>query len=306
MKMKTKLVILFSGLMLLSCNDTQNPFAIGGETHRRGDIHIYIEESFKPLFKTSIYTFESQYPKAKIKDHYCTEQDAINAFLNKKTKTIFISRDFTKREKEKLKLVQVEVRSEKLAEDALALIIHPNNPDTSISVNQLKRMLTGKENTWKTLKTKIDIVFDNQNSANFTYLRNLTGDSPIPTNIFAVKSNEEVINYVKTHPNAIGIIGSNWISDEDDVDVLDFLNGIKVMQVSKDDSKDYFKPYQAYIYTKEYPLTRELWSINKGGRNGLNSGFVNFLIGEKGQLIIQKSGLVPAHSQIRMMQIKVE
>ena len=78
------------------------------------------------------------------------------------------------------------------------------------------------------------------------------------------------------------------------------------MQVSKDDSKDYFKPYQAYIYTKEYPLTRELWSINKGGRNGLNSGFVNFLIGEKGQLIIQKSGLVPAHSQIRMMQIKVE
>ena len=36
---------------------------------------------------------------------------------------------------------------------------------------------------------------------------------------------EEVIKYVKEHPNAIGVIGVNWISDEDDPKVLDFLDG---------------------------------------------------------------------------------
>jgi phosphate transport system substrate-binding protein len=307
MKTSLKIVLALSGFsVLLSCNDTENPFAYQKDTHSRGNIEIFVEESFKPLFTTSIYTFESQFPSAHLKSNYCTEQEAIAAFLAKKTKTIFITRDFTKKEKEKLKLTQVEVRSEKIAEDAVALIVHPDNPDTSLSVNRLKNILKGKDLNWKSLNTKIDVVFDNQNSANFVYLKQLIGDASISANVFAVKSNEEVINYVKNHPNALGVIGVNWISDEDDSAVLDFLDGIKVVEVSKDNSTEYFKPYQAYIYTKEYPLTRELWSINKGGRSGLNSGFVNFLVGEKGQLIIQKSCLVPSNSPIRMMQIKVE
>ena len=88
--------------------------------------------------------------------------------------------------------------------------------------------------------------------------------------------------------------------------MLNFLKGIKVVSVAKDSKSEYFKPYQAYIYTKEYPLTRELWSINKASKSGLNSGFINFLVGEKGQLIIQKSSLVPSNSPIRMMEIKME
>lgn len=307
MKLKHTFLFFLSGaIFFFACDSSTNPFVYQGESHSRGNVKIYVEESFKPLFKTSIYTFESQFPKAHMNTTYCTEQEAIQAFVANKTKTIFITRDFTKEEKVKLKRSQVEVRSEKLAEDALALIVHPTNTDSSLSVNQLKNMLTGKEINWKTSNSKIDIVFDNQNSANFVYLKNLIGESSMSKNVFAVKSNEEVINYVKNHPNALGIIGVNWISDEDDAEVLDFLDGITVVEVAKDNSTDYFKPYQAYIYTKEYPLTRELWSINKGGKQGLNSGFVNFLTGEKGQLIIHKSSLVPSHSPIRMMQIKVE
>ena len=307
MKKTLKLItaIYFLG-MLNSCDNSQNPFAYQTESHSRGKIPVYIEESFKPLFKTSIYTFESQFPKANIEDNYCSEQKAIESFIKNKTKTIFITRDFTKDEKIKLKRNQVEVRSEKIADDAIALIIHPNNPDSMLTVSMLNKILKGEIHKWKSLKTEISVVFDNQNSANFSYLRKLTDNSPIPSNVFAVKSNEEVIDYVKTHPNSIGVIGVNWISDEDDSEVLDFLKGIKVVSIAKDQKSEFFKPYQAYIYTKEYPLTRELWSINKGSKSGLNTGFVNFLIGEKGQLIIQKSCLVPSHSPIRMMQIKIQ
>ena len=306
MKNTTLLIGIIITLLIASCNSSENPLAYQTETHSRGDIKLYIEESFKPLFKTSIYTFESQFQKAHINPIYCTEQDAIQSFIENKTKSIFITRDFTKKEKQKLLLSQVEVRSDKLAEDAIALIVHPSNPDTLMSIEKLKKILTGKDTKWNKLKTKINVVFDNQNSANFVYLKNMIGDSPIQSNVFAVNSNEEVINYVKNHPEALGIIGVNWISDEDDAEVLDFLDGINVVAMSKGDSKDYFKPYQSYIYTKEYPLTRELWSINKASKSSLNSGFINFLTGEKGQLIIQKSCLVPSNSPIRMMQIKIE
>jgi phosphate transport system substrate-binding protein len=306
MKKTFLLIGIISVGILTSCGSSDNPLAYQNETNSRGNVKLYIEESFKPLFKTSIYTFESQFHKAHINPIYCTEQEAIKSFLDKKTKTIFITRDFTKKEKQKLLLSQVEVRSNKIADDAIALIVHPSNPDTLMSVEKLKNILTGKDVKWNKLKTKINVVFDNQNSANFTYLKNMIGDSPIHSNVFAVNSNEEVINYVKNHPEALGVIGVNWISDEDDAQVLDFLNGINVVALSKNNSKVYFKPYQSYIYTKEYPLTRELWSINKASKSGLNSGFINFLTGEKGQLIIQKSCLVPSNSPIRMMQIKIE
>lgn len=299
-------VTLASIAFIYSCDSSNNPLAYQNDTHSRGKIDIYIEESYKPLFETTIYTFEGQFPKAHIKAHYCSEYDVIENFLNNKTKTIFMTRDFTKKEKAKLRKSLIEVRSEIVANDAVALIVHPTNTDTNMTVNQLKRILLGKETKWKGSKMDINVVFDQQNSANFNYLSELTNNQPLQKNIFAVKSNEEVINYVKTHPNAIGIIGVNWISDQDDSTVSEFRNGITVVGLSKDDSGDFYKPMQAFIHTKEYPLTRQLWSINKGSRSGLNTGFVNFLAGEKGQLIIHKSGLVSATAPIRMIHLNIE
>lgn len=291
---------------IYSCDSSNNPLAYQSDTHSRGNIDLYIEESYKPLFETTIYTFEGQFPKAHIKAHYCSEYDVIENFLDNKTKTIFMTRDFTKKEKAKLRKSLIEVRSEIVANDAVALIVHPTNMDTNMTVNQLKRILLGKETKWKGSKMDINVVFDQQNSANFKYLSELTNNAPLQKNIFAVKSNEEVINYVKTHPNAIGIIGVNWISDQDDSIVSEFRNGITVVGLSKDDSDDFYKPMQAFIHTKEYPLTRQLWSINKASRSGLNTGFVNFLAGEKGQLIIHKSGLVSATAPIRMIHLNIE
>jgi len=290
--------------LLLSCGD--NAFVHDGPSHSRGKTKIFVEESFKPLFETSIYTFESLYQSAEITAVYCTESQAIDSFIANKTKTLFITRDFTDDEKVKLRKSQVEVRSQVLANDALALIVHPDNIDSNLTVPDLISIINGDKNTWESSGETIDLVFDSPNSANFIYLKKLAGYSPIPSNMFAVNSNEEVIEYVKEHKNALGVIGVNWISDEDDEAVLEFLDGIKVMQIAKNEQSDFFKPYQAYIHTKEYPLTRQLWAINKGSRSGLNTGFVNFLHGEKGQLIIHKSSLVPANTPIRMMQIKTE
>ena len=300
------LSILTVTTTIVACNDSENPLAYAKNAHGRGAVKIFIEESFKPLFDTSIYTFESFYPKANITPVYRSEGDIINAFFANKTKTITISRDFTATEKYKLKKNSVEVRGEKIAEDALALIIHPSNNDSLITIDELKAIVSGKQTTWKTSQSKINVVFDQKNSANFAYLIDLCKIKQLPINVFAVKSNVEVINYVKNNPSALGVIGLNWISDQDDFDVLDFVNGLKVMSVAQNNKSAYFKPYDGFIYTREYPLKREIWMINKAGRQTLNSGFVLFMKGEKGQLIVQKSALVPANAPVRLIQLREE
>lgn len=303
--MRIKVLIIFTVLFLWSC---ENNGRVGFETdtHGRGKAMIMIEESFKPLFETCIYTFESQFPHADVIPSYRTEGQIINDFFEGKVKTICISRDFTKEEKAALRKKNVEVRSDRIAYDGVTLIVHPENPDSAITVDRLKRIIMGKDTVWPGLKSKINVVYDQVSSANFNYLRNLVGSTNFPSNIFAVKSNVEVINYVKKNKSALGVIGLNWISDQDDFDVKDFVKGLKVMAVSESSSKPYFKPYAGLIYTREYPLRREIWMINKGKRSGIHTGFVLFMIGEKGQTIITKSALVPATAPVRLIQLNTQ
>ncbi len=301
--MKNSFKLVLGCLVLVaSCN---NPMKVT-EAHGIGKAKIYIEESFKPLFDTSIYAFESQNPLADIIPVYKTEEEILQDFFAKKVETMCITRNLTESELAKLKKANIEVRSEILAKDAVALIINPENPDSTISIDQLKAILTGKTKTWSSLKTGINVVFDHENSANFNYLKNLSGVTKVPENVFAVKSNAEVIKYVKNNKSAIGVIGVNWISDEDDPQTLDFLNGIKVMAVSKTATSESFKPYQSYIYDKQYPMTRDLWVVNYAARSGVSSGFLLFMTGEKGQLLIQKSSLIPANMVARVIQLKSE
>lgn len=293
------LLTLASLVALSSCESSKS-----GSTETK-KVDIYFEESFKPLFISSIDTYQSQRAMGDIEATFLPENDVIKGILNRTVSTICITRELNKEELAALKKKNIEVRTDKIAKDAVTLIVHPENPDSLLTVDELKEILQGKKTTWEN-GSKINIVFDNENSANFNYLKKLAGIETVPSNVYAVKTNEEVINHVKANKSSIGVIGVNWISDEDDPQALSFRKGLKVVSVAQKAGDYYFKPYQSYIYTDEYPLTREVFMINYAGRSTTNSDFVNFMVGEKGQLIIQKSSLIPVNMHARMIEIKTE
>jgi phosphate transport system substrate-binding protein len=300
--MRTSFFILFCAVLLTACDSNNNPFVYQKDAHGRGKAHIYVEESFKPLFTTSISTFESQYPKAKVTASYDAENEVIDAFYANKTKTIVITRNFNAKEKEYLKSKNVSYRSDKIATDAVVIIMHPSMTDTILSVAQIKKLLSDNDVLLPSNANPTQIVFDQKGSANFNYLTNMLQIERLAGRVSALKSNEEVINYVKTHPGAMGVIGLNWISDQDDPTSLSFMDGIRVASVYSNNPSDACKPYAGFIYTKEYPLIRDIWVINKGRRSGLHTGFVLFMKkDDKGQLIIQKSGLVPGLTPVRLV-----
>lgn len=267
---------------------------------------IVIDDSFQKLLKTSIDTYESQYPKAKFIPKYDSEDKAIELLVNdKKIKTIVISRELTKKELYILKTKDIEVRSNKIATDGIAIIVHPSNPDSVFTVDDLKNILLGRKSRWKN-GNKIQVVFDKPYSANFNYLKKFCNNGPIENNVTALKSNEEVIKFIKENPNSLGVIGVNWISDQHDFDTKYFLNGIRVASIRKDKNSNAFQPYAGVLYTKEYPLTRDIWMINYAPRSAVNSSFINFMLREPGQLIVQQSSLVPANAPIRLIEMRTE
>lgn len=300
---------LFSFLIACSTGGVSNGPT---DTPSAGEVSIAVDESFQQLFDTQIYTFQSLNKSAKINARYLPENESFNLLIKDSCVVAVTSRDLTKEERTRFEEANVYPVSTKIAEDGIAIIVNPENPDSTLTVQRLKEILSGTDSVWKQINEKsklekIDVVFDNAGSANARYMQDsLLGGEKFAKNVFAVKSNPEVVDYVSKNKNAIGFLSVNWISDSDDTLTQNFLKKVKVLAVSKNENEEAFKPYQAYIKTKDYPFTRSVYMINRQTRRGLGMGFVNFVAGNNGQLMILKAGLIPSIAPVRMVEINTK
>lgn len=304
---RSNFIYFFCFLVLLSGCATQPNEP--SDTPTSGEVNVVVDESFQQLFDTQIYTFQSLYPNAKVHAKYMSEKDALQRLINDSCKVVVMCRDLTPIERKNFEVSNLFPISTKIAEDAIAIVVHPENTDSALTVENVKSILLGKDSVWsqvvkKSTLGKITIVFDNNGSANARYMQDtlLLGKS-FSKNAFAVKSNPEVIDYVSHNKNAIGILSVNWISDLDDSITHNFLKKVKVLEIKKDSLSEGYKPFQAYIKTKDYPFTRDVFMINRQTRAGLGMGFVSFVAGDKGQLMILKAGLIPAIAPVRLVHI---
>ena len=302
---------VFVALLASSCGspDYNKPYS---DTPTTGKIVIAGDETLQPLSDAEKDTFMGLYRYANITARQLPESDCFSYLMKDSVKVIIASRKLNAAEEAVFKSRNLFPVTTKVAIDALALIVNNDNPDTLLRLSQLKNILSGQINSWKQLNPKSDLgditfVFDNKGSSNVRYLRDsVNNGKEFPAFCFAAKSNAEVVSYVESNKNAIGVIGVSWISDRDDPKAMGFLKRVKVIELATTENPifpdDYYKPYQAYIAMKQYPLVRNVYMINREGRPGLGTGFVSFVAGDQGQRIIRLSGLLPATMPVRIIQ----
>jgi phosphate transport system substrate-binding protein len=282
------------------------------ETPTRGNITISVDESFQPLIDTEIFTFTHLYKSANIKPEYKPEYDVINDFMNDSVRNMVTSKKLSDYQIQILRDSLFIARTTTFAYDALALIINKENTDTLIKYTTIQDLFLGKIKRWKEINpksklSKVSVIFDNTRSGNIRYFKELFEiKDTLGENFFAVKSNQEVIEYISKNPDALGIISVNWISDKDDSLSRSFINRVNVVAVSQKYINDgyYYRPLQGSIYDKSYPFVREIYLVSRETFPGLGSGFIQWATAEQGQRIVLKSGLVPATMPIRLVQIR--
>ena len=247
-----------------------------------------IDESFEPIADEELYVFKSLYPKMVPNVIYAPESRAVSMFFNDSARVAILGRDFTKDEYKQLHEQNSFPKIMRFAIDAVALIVNSKSNDTLITVSEIKKMLNGST------KTDKNIVFDNPNSGLVRYLKDFSGSNLKHKNIFSLKSNKEVIKYVSTHPDAIGVTGFSWLNDPDKDYAAD-VDKVTIMHVKDDVSKnasgEYFTPSQNSLALKQYPLSRDLYILYSTSKLGLE--FASFITNDVGQRIILKSGLLP-------------
>jgi phosphate transport system substrate-binding protein len=311
MKINLRPIAAFASLLALaSCGGDPSTKL---DTPTSGTINISVDESFQPIIESEINTFEGIYKYANVNAAYKPEGQVVKDLLNDSTKIAVLSRELTEEENAVFKKNNRVARVTKIAIDAVALITNRQNPDSLLTMDELKQIFNGEVKSWKSLEEDsplgdITIVFDNNNSSTARYVRDsLIAGNKLPSNTFASNSHKALVDYVEENKNALGVIGVNWVSDFDDSTVVGFLNKIKVLGISENPApvttEDYYQPYQAYIAQEAYPLRRFLYVISTEGRTGLGTGFASYVASDKGQRLILKSGLVPATMPVRIISL---
>ncbi|RZL13235.1 MAG: phosphate ABC transporter substrate-binding protein, PhoT family [Hymenobacter sp.] len=317
--------MLLAVSLLPACN---GPSSSGGDaptdTPTSGRVSISVDETFAPILESQVDTFQKLYPDAHIKASYQPEDSVILDLLNNKATLAIVSRELTTQENAEMDKQKMAPKVTKIGIDGLAIILHPSNPDSLLTVAQLRSIFSGQTTTWQQVGGSkprklgdINVVFDANRSSTLRFVRDsLLRGQALTKRVFAAKSNPEALAYVAAHPAAIGVVGINWVSDHDDPKVMSFLKTVRVAAITARPSpttNDFIKPYQTYLapYSAEqlradsdlqkYPLQRNIYVINREGRTGLGSGFASFVAGQKGQLIFYKSGLMPATMQARVI-----
>lgn len=315
--MKTKILLAgiagCSLLLMTSCRTKpQDRFT---DTITSGVVQISADESFRPIVDQQIDVFEGIYPDASIIPIYTDEVEAINLLLQDSVRFTVATRKLTDEEVAYLNSKKFYPKEEKIATDGIAIIVNRSNPDSLLSVPDLGRILTGEITRWGQLSKgsklgDIKFVFDNPNSSTVRYaIDSLSGGKPLYSGLFALGNNQAVIDYVTQEPGAMGIIGVSWIGNESDTTRLSFSDRVRVLALSREEKAtpgNSYKPYQAYLALNRYPLTRDVYVLHNDPRMGLTSGFTRFIVSDKGQRIILKSGTVPATQALRIVNVREE
>ncbi len=281
--MKRIIIAVCTAIVFSQCSSQEKQ-----DLPNEGEITIAADESLQPIVEAEIMAYNAHYPKAKINVIYMPEQKAMRLMMNDSVNIAIVTREATAGEKAVYTNNNIPYLPAKMALDGVAIISNMESPIKNINLHELKTMFEGKKNI------DIKLVFDNSSSSNLNYMIQRLGLKDVNNaNIFAANGNKDVIKYIKKNKNAIGFIGGNWISDIDDSKSQNFINSIHVVGISDTKTPDnYYKPTTASLKARKYPFERKVILHTKKGY-GLTSAFIRFCCAYIGQLVVEKSGLLP-------------
>ncbi|MBO5456474.1 MAG: substrate-binding domain-containing protein [Muribaculaceae bacterium] len=316
----TAAAVIAASIMAVSCGkkNEQKPSTLA---------KIACDESFENIMEQEIDVYEYIYPKEDVLAYYVPENAAIDSIMAMGgVKAAVITRPLTDQEVSFLRSNKKVVHQQRIAVDALALIVNPANPVEILSRKDIAEILSGEVTRWDQVEPcklgDIDVIFDHQGSSTVKYMRDsILNGKPFGPNVSAVKTNPDVFKAVAENKNAMGIIGVSWVAsdmsgkdktveelaqavEKSDTTTMDFNSDVKVLKVRGNDVVQAYKPYQAYIFDGSYPLYRSVYMVTTSPGGTVTHRFYSFVTGFQGQKIIQMTGILPATVRPRMVQVE--
>lgn len=225
----------------------------------------------------------------------------IAALLNNSTDIASASREMKPKELDQAKAKGIDVKEYIIALDALAVVVHPSNKVSKLTIAQLSDIYAGKITNWKQVggaDQDILVISRENNSGTHVYFKEHVlrqgkeakkGDAnPDPLSLlefgnkvtFGVSS-QAIMEQVKSNAAAIGYFGMGWLTKD-----------VKPLEISKD-GKQFFAPTAENTSNKKYPIARGLQMYVNTAAGEKAQKFIDFVMSPAGQKVVKDQDFVP-------------
>lgn len=210
----------------------------------------------------------------------------IAALLNGTTDICASSRDMQQKEKDEALSKGINVIEKIIAYDGLAVIVHPDNPISELTMAQIKDIFTGKIKNWKELggpDQKISVLSRESNSGTFVFFQEhvLLKENFDPS-VKLMPASSAIAQSVSQDRWSIGYLGLGYTKN----------TNVKVVKVKKDDKSEAITPDHNTVLDKSYPIARPLFLIFNGEPKGIMANFLEFILSGEGQKIVEETGYI--------------
>ena len=308
---KLPISALLLAVMLAACAPP------GPETSpTKGRITAIVAESHAALMQKEADEFQRLYPEAKVTLLPASSREAIVHLLNDSVRIVIVDRPLNREEQAVVQQAGIQINENKVAGDALVVVVPEQNPLENILLATLSAMARREITDWKNVPESkisgpIEFAFTGRNSGAYellvqTFLK--LQEEVVPA--FIGSTQKEVLEYVMSHPRALGVVSAAAFYSltrprgvhQDTTSVL------RHLAVERQDSttKQFVKLHQANIYRGFYPLHYGVYvyiTSSPARDPGPEVGFSTFIASNPGQKIIMNTGLVPSKVPIRLVQI---
>ena len=169
-----------------------------------------------------------------------------------------------------------------VALDCLLPMVHPSNPVNGLTTQQLKDIYSGKITNWKDVGGEdmaIVVVGRDTSSGTYGTWQEMIMDVGEATRVTAraqtAASSGAMLSTVANNKNAIGYDGIGYID-----------NSVKPLTVNQ------IAGTAASAKDGSYPLSRYLYMITDDWPKGDTLNFINFILSDEGQAIVEKTGFI--------------
>jgi phosphate transport system substrate-binding protein len=203
----------------------------------------------------------------------------IASLLDKTADIADSSRKIKDEEIKKALSVGVKPVENVIANDGIAVVVHPSNPVTKLTREQIKAIYTGKISNWSELggrNAKIVAISRDSSSGTFESFEELAlSKEKVRPDAMTTASNQAVAQTVAQTPGAIGYLGLGYVTGKEKaVDV----DGVKCTRQN--------------VLNHKYSLSRELFMYTNGAPAGNVKKFIDFVKSKEGQKIVEEEGFV--------------
>jgi phosphate transport system substrate-binding protein len=288
-------------VLLVGCGQNDAP------SITRGSITIECDESVLPVMQMEAEDFHFTYPEATVTLRSVEAREAVADFVNDSVQVIVCGRAFNKEEREAIAATtKIELHEYKVALDAVAVIGHKDNPQKHLRISELDSIFSGSLARWegKPRNNFIDVAIGGINSSTNEIFRTaIFKNSPATLTGTRYASSKDLLEFVRTRKNAIGIVGLNWLKGiEQDLTVF-ALGDPAGRADSTEPMGKYYSPAQAYVYKNYYPLVCPIYIYSRDVNRNVGVGFISYVGSALGQKIFLNNGLVPTTMPVHIVEL---